>query len=176
MVRSPATIDMLPQEVQDRAASFSQALIDSIDGSSGDPQVWIATLRCYLPALEEAQRLFALYFEFGASYSCVLLRFRQHLSTDNTSSSSPLPIQQAYGELIPAIYENYDPFAGKALRAHHEIGLLFSVCAVATMLDPAEQPQSVMAAQYHALSRAALVCGRLLEFPTCEAIQSLVRV
>jgi hypothetical protein len=72
------------------------------------------------------------------------------------------------------VYENYNPSIGNNLHAHHEIGLLFGVLATAAMLDPGIRPRDPIAAKYHDLSRAALVSGRVMEFPTCEAIQALV--
>lgn len=87
---------------------------------------------------------------------------------------NPLPIEQTHRELLPAVYEGYDPYAENNLRTHHDIALLFGVLAIATMLDPDADSRNGMAAQYHALSRAALVSGRVMEYPTCEAIQALV--
>jgi hypothetical protein len=97
------------------------------------------------------------------------------IGIDELYSTNPLPVDQAYKELLPAVYENYDFSTPHNLHAHHEIGLLFAVFAVAAMLDPTIQPRDDIAAQYHALSRAALVSGRVMEHPTCEAIQCLVR-
>jgi hypothetical protein len=68
LIQGAHALDILPQEIQDRASFFSQYLIGAIGGGA-DPKVWMSTLRCYLPTLEEAQRLLAVYFEYGAAYS-----------------------------------------------------------------------------------------------------------
>jgi hypothetical protein len=57
--------DTLPEDIMNNVASFSHTLMGSTIGVS-DPHIWLATLRCYLPSLDEAHRLFNTYFEYAA--------------------------------------------------------------------------------------------------------------
>jgi hypothetical protein len=63
-VHGPKTPDLLPQELMQHVSHFSQTLIGPIS-DIGNLQLWMATLRCYLPPIDEAQRLFSIYYEYA---------------------------------------------------------------------------------------------------------------
>jgi hypothetical protein len=85
-----------------------------------------------------------------------------------------LPVDQAFRELLPSVYDQYDASSRMPLLAHHRLALVFGVFSAAVVVDPTVQPRDSFAAHYAALSRAALVSGKFMENPTCEAVQSLV--
>jgi hypothetical protein len=59
---SQGTHNTLPAEIANGSATILHMLL----GSAFDPQEWMATMRCYLPELEEVQRQLAIYYEYGA--------------------------------------------------------------------------------------------------------------
>ena len=56
----------------------------------------------------------------------------------------------------------------------HQLGLMFMVLAIGSLMDIKRQAYNIEAEKYHMLSRAALFQSPIFEQPTISAVQALV--
>jgi hypothetical protein len=74
-------------------------------------------------------------------------------------------------------YQFYHPNAAPPVNdiyLSHQLGLMFMVLAIGSLMDIKRQAYNVDAEKYHMLARAALFQSPIFEQPTISAVQALV--
>ncbi|KAH9933330.1 fungal-specific transcription factor domain-containing protein [Fomitopsis serialis] len=86
---------------------------------------------------------------------------------------TPIPESEFYGTVLSRFYEIAD-WSDQDSDYSHKMAILFMVFAMGSLLDLDTAPQSVEAARYYQLGRAALSLDSILEHQTIPAIQALI--
>ncbi|KAF7321290.1 Zn(2)-C6 fungal-type domain-containing protein [Mycena kentingensis (nom. inval.)] len=109
----------------------------------------------FLPSLSEAIRLCDTYLHHGAYLTFTLQR------------------KELLDDVVDAVYRAP---TSSILRPHPSLSLLFSVFAIATLLDPKKHSYSVEAQEFLYLARASLSLSLPVKETTMAAVQSLLHM
>ncbi|KAJ7053870.1 fungal-specific transcription factor domain-containing protein [Mycena amicta] len=109
----------------------------------------------FLPPLSEAIRLCDTYLEHGGYLPFTLQR------------------KELLDDVLDAVYRA-GSFA--TMRTHHSLSLMFSVFAIAALLDPQKPAYSVEAQEFFYLARASLALSSPVRETTLAAVQALLHM
>ncbi|KAL1667836.1 fungal-specific transcription factor domain-containing protein [Schizophyllum commune] len=144
--------EVLPAQILNRAASFP---IAEIPPSIELQPIQLRDLLWFLPAVEQASQLRAIYYRHAAwMYNPV--------SSD------------AIDEIFRTLYDpsvahltTHDPVVS------HGLSILFMILAIGSLMDTSHSPYNLEAEKYHQLARAALFQHAFIREPTVNAVQAL---
>ncbi|KAI0691234.1 hypothetical protein BC835DRAFT_1279571 [Cytidiella melzeri] len=147
---------ILPQEVLSLAGLFPVAPnIPPTAELEAERLERLRGLFWYLPPADEAADLRQIYFQHAAwMYSIVSL--------------------EQFNEQV--YYQFYNPNAAPPVNdiyLSHQLGLMFMVLAIGSLMDIKRQAYNIEAEKYHMLARAALFQSPIFEQPTISAVQTL---
>ncbi|KAI0091791.1 fungal-specific transcription factor domain-containing protein [Irpex rosettiformis] len=154
--RATALKNLLPAEVLSLAGLFPVAP-NIPPNEELDKTRMEKLLRLYwcLPPAEEAADLRHIYFQHAAwMYNIMSLeQFNEHVYDQFYNPNAAPPVNDIY--------------------LSHQLGLMFMVLAIGSLMDIKRQAYNIEAEKYHMLSRAALFQSPIFEQPTISAVQAL---
>ncbi|TRM65256.1 hypothetical protein BD626DRAFT_556390 [Schizophyllum amplum] len=144
--------EILPAQILNRAASFP---IAEIPPSIELQPIQLRDLLWYLPPVEQASQLRAIYHRHGAwMYNPVC--------------------SSAIDEIFQTLY---DPSVAQLAACDpvvsHGLSILFMILAIGSLMDTSQPPYNLEAEKYHQLARAALFQHAFIREPTVNAVQAL---
>ncbi|CCM00385.1 uncharacterized protein FIBRA_02415 [Fibroporia radiculosa] len=146
---------LLPPEILALSGVFPVAPhIQPTLESESDRLERLRTLFWYLPPADEAAELRQIYY--------------QHASW----MYSPMSLETFNEQIFYVFYSSNVPQMDDPLLTH-QLGLMFMVLAIGSLMDLARPAYNIEAEKYHQLARAALFQSPIFEEPTLAAVQAL---
>jgi hypothetical protein len=169
-VKLDMILNLLPPDVGMIASAFPMSLLYDREDGRADR---LATLRCFLPPVEEAMRYKSLYYQHATFVSVSFCVYKCRADID--VRTCPVPEQELQEVIWPIVYaQPWPPEGEDDHRAHHCLSVAFLICAIGAMVDPRLSPRNSEGAKYYELACASLFGSRVVEDPTIEAVQALV--